>query len=130
MDNKKRIWAIFAAVVVVVILSLAALIYFLFVNPAATATLRDIAIIMLALESVIVTLLLMGTLFFLWWIILILKDEIIPILESTGETVNRVRGTTAFVSDTVVSPLIKASSYVAGVRRALKVLTGLRSRKQ
>lgn len=130
MKNEKRTWIIFATVVVVVILALAGLIYTLFVNPIAAARLRDVAIILLALESVVMMLLLVGTLIFLWWIILILKDEVIPILESTSETVSTVRGTTTFVSDKVVSPLIKVSGYMAGARQALKVLVGLRSTEQ
>ena len=129
-DEKKRIWTIFAVVAIVVILALAGLIYILFVNPMAASRLRDIAIILLALEAVVMMLLLVGTLIFLWWIILILKDEIVPILKSASETANTVRGTATFVSGNVVSPLIKASGYMAGISQALRVLIGFRSTRQ
>jgi hypothetical protein len=53
-----------------------------------------------------------------------LEFEIKPILEKTNETLGTVRGTTTFVSQNVVQPVTKASSYVAGFRRGISVLFG------
>jgi hypothetical protein len=47
-----------------------------------------------------------------------------PILYSTQETLGTIRGTTTFVSDRVVQPVVKVSSYTAGVRQAVSVLFG------
>ena len=53
-----------------------------------------------------------------------LEFEIKPILEKTNETLGTVRGTTTFVSDHVVTPVTKATSYVASFRSGLRTLFG------
>ena len=70
----------------------------------------------------------------LWWLIKTLEKKITPILDTTNETVsnvsetvNTVRGTATFVSDTVVSPIIKVVSYASGVKKAVQTLTKWRS---
>jgi hypothetical protein len=52
----------------------------------------------------------------------LLQNEIRPIVESTNETVSNLRGTTAFLSDNLVEPVIKANEYAAGFRQLLIVL--------
>jgi hypothetical protein len=43
-------------------------------------------------------------------------------LGSADETVRTVRGTTVFVSDTFVNPMVRASSFVSGIGQALRIL--------
>jgi hypothetical protein len=56
----------------------------------------------------------------------LLQNEVRPILKSTSETVDTLRGTTAFLSENMVEPVIKLNSYLAG----LKKLTDLVSFKK
>jgi hypothetical protein len=123
-------------IAVVIIVLLVAMGYFLYSAPEPTKTIRDISIIILALESIIVLLLLVVVIGMLWGLIQTLERKITPILDSTKETVNTVnetvntmRGTATFVSDTVVSPIIEVSSYVHGVKSAIQVLTKLRGKR-
>ena len=58
----------------------------------------------------------------------LLQNEVKPILQSTTETLNTLRGTTAFLSNNVVQPVIKANSSVAAARRALDLLRMGRSK--
>jgi len=51
----------------------------------------------------------------------LLQNEIRPILESTSETVNTLRGTAAFLGESVVEPVIRVNSYLASVRRVLEL---------
>lgn len=85
---------------------------------------RDIFIIALALESCLFGLILVIMLMMIVRLVNMLEYEIKPILERTNETVGMVRGTTTFVGENVVKPVTKATAYVAGVRRGLKVLFG------
>ena len=108
--------------------------YLLFTHDKATAIIRDISVIILALESIVVLLLLGVVIGMLWWLIQTLEKKITPILDTTNETVsnvsetvNTVRGTATFMSDTVVSPVIKAVSYASGVKKAIQTLTKWRS---
>jgi len=89
---------------------------------------RDIAIIALALESIVIGILLILLLWQVRGLTRLLQEELKPILDSARETVGTVRGTTSLVSETIVSPAVKIGSFAAGVRRVLQiVLMGRRS---
>ncbi len=110
--------------VLVVLAAIGAAGYGLVMNPGFTAVLRDIFIIVLALVTIVIGLFLAILIFQLQSLISLLRDEIKPILESANQTVSTVRGTTTFVSDAVVTPMINAASYASAVRQTLKVLAG------
>ena len=111
-------------IVVVVLAIMAASIYGMVTHPTATSIVRDIAIIALALVTLIIGLFLIILIFQLQSLIALLRDEIRPILDSANQTANTVRGTTAFVSDAVMTPIIKVASIASGVRQTIKVLAG------
>ena len=50
--------------------------------------------------------------------------------DEVRQTVENVRGTSEFVTDTAVHPLIRVVSVGRGIRRGLGVVTGLRSRRR
>jgi hypothetical protein len=87
-----------------------------------SATLRDIAIIIVALETIIINALLIILIWQIWRLIKMIRDEIKPILEDTKETVGTVRGTADFVTSNVVDPMVKTSGRIAGFRRAVRTL--------
>jgi hypothetical protein len=106
-------------------LGLIALVVWLSSNfPAEIQTIRDIFIIALALESCLFGIILMVMMVMLVRLVNTIEFEIKPILEQTNETIGTVRGTTNFVSQNVVNPVVKATGYVAGFRRGVKVLFG------
>jgi hypothetical protein len=55
-------------------------------------------------------------------LIALLRDEIKPVLDSANETASTIRGTTTFVSDAVVTPMIQVASLSAGVFQTLRTL--------
>jgi len=112
-----------ALIVVVLLAIVGASIYGMVRFPNTTAALRDIAIIALALVTLIIGLFLIILIFQLQSLIALLRDEIRPILDSAAETANTVRGTTTFVSDTVVTPLIQVASVLSGVRQTIRTLS-------
>jgi len=86
-----------------------------------TANIRDIFIIFLALESLIIGAALVILVIQIAGLINLLQNEIRPILEATNETVNTLRGTTSFLSENLVEPVIKMNSYLAGLRRFFEI---------
>lgn len=96
--------------------------YLLITNPETTAVLRDVFIIVLALESIVIGVLLSILIFQIQNLTRLLQEEIKPILDSTNETVSTVRGTATFVSENVVSPMIEAASYVSAVKKVFELL--------
>lgn len=92
--------------------------------PAEIQTVRDIFIIALALESCLFGIIMMVMMVMLVRLVNTVEYEIKPILEQTNETISTVKGTTNFVSQNVVKPVVKATGYVAGFRAGMKVLFG------
>lgn len=90
---------------------------------------RDIAIIVLAALSIIVGILLVILILMIIGLTVMLRKRMGPILEMTKGTLSNLQGTTIFVSDTVVKPIIKAASFAAGARRTIGILTRLSRRK-
>lgn len=86
------------------------------------AVVRDGAIILLALESLVIGILLIILIWQVMSLIKLLREEIKPILNSADETARTVRGTTAFVSETFVRPMIRVSGFASGVAQALRIL--------
>ncbi len=82
---------------------------------------RDLAIVLLAVESLVVGIVLIILVFEVISLIRLIRDEIKPILNSADETVRTVRGTTTFVSDTFVTPMVRVSSFATGVAQALRI---------
>jgi hypothetical protein len=93
------------------------------------ADVRDIFIIFLALESIIVVGLLVWLIWEIRGLTVLLKHEIKPILESAQDTLSTVRGTTTFISENVVSPFVKLHGYIAGARATLENLMGTKRKK-
>ena len=109
------------AVVVIFLAGMIASLVFLFQPGTDTARIRDVFIIFMALESLFLGLALVILMIQLARLINLLQNEIKPILKSTNETVSTLRGTTAFLSNNMVQPVIKANEYMAGFRQALTV---------
>jgi membrane protein implicated in regulation of membrane protease activity len=117
-QSKAVIW-----IAVVVILLLAALaagtIFLLRSDVGTTSHIRDIFIIFMALESFVVGLALIVLIVQLATLINLLQNEIKPILNSTNETVNTLRGTAAFISNNMAEPVIKLNESIAVIRKLL-----------
>ena len=88
-----------------------------------SATIRDIAIIIIAVETIVIGALLGILIWQVWRLVRLLQNEIKPIIQNTQETVNTVKGTATFMSDNVVNPVMKTSSKLVGARRTVQMLT-------
>ena len=91
-------------------------------SPEQTETIRDIVIVFMAGEALVIGLALVLLIVQLARLTALLQNEIRPILASTQETLDTVRGTTAFLGNNLVDPVIKANSSLAAVRRAIDLL--------
>jgi hypothetical protein len=91
-------------------------------RPSLAASLRDVFIIFMALEFLIIGIALVVLIFQLAVLTNMLQHEIKPILDSTNETVNTVRGTTVFISENLVQPIVKLNAYVAAIAQVADTL--------
>jgi hypothetical protein len=120
-QKKALIWIVL--VIILVLAGLAAGVIFLLGSDVSTTShIRDIFIIFMALESFIIGLALIILIVQLATLINLLQNEIKPILNSTSETVNTLRGTATFISDNLSEPVIKLNESVAVIRRLVDFL--------
>jgi len=84
-----------------------------------TGKIRDIFIIFMALEFLLIGIVMIILIIQLARLTLLLQNEISPILESTQETANTLRGTTVFLSEHLVEPVMKMNQYLAGMNRII-----------
>ncbi|MBS1252753.1 MAG: hypothetical protein MAG451_01795 [Anaerolineales bacterium] len=90
----------------------------------AVMLIRDIAIIVLALVSIVVGILMVLLILEIRNLVTTLQRDVQPILGSMNETASTVKGTTDFVSERVVRPIASAIGAAAGTRNAFAALLG------
>ncbi|MBI4730564.1 MAG: hypothetical protein HY781_00210 [Chloroflexi bacterium] len=103
--------------IILLVAAIAAAVYGLTRDAETTANLRDIFIIFMAFESLIIGAALVVLVIQVASLINLLQNEVKPILKATTDTVNTLRGTTEFLSENLVEPVIKLNSYLAGLRK-------------
>jgi hypothetical protein len=108
--------------VIVLLALLGVAIYFLLQPTSPTDKIRDIFIIVVALESLVIGVALIVLIVQLASLINLLQNEVKPILNATNETVNTLRGTAEFLGENVVEPVIKLNGYLAGMTRMLELM--------
>ncbi len=128
--QRRQMRSIAAAVIagVIVLLALLAFAVYVLLQPGTpTDRIRDIFIIVVALETLVIGVALVVLLIQLASLINLLQNEVRPILQATSETVNTLRGTAEFLGENVVEPVIKLNSYLASLQRVLELM-GLKRR--
>lgn len=114
-DLKKKIgWA----VLILILLIAAAVWGMLKLTPETTALIRDISIVAFVLETFVVLTALVVLVIRLGKLINITKAGVQPILKTTGETMNSVKGTVTFLSNNLIEPTIQVNAKVNGIARA------------
>ena len=96
---------------------------FLFTSDAGvTSQIRDVFIIFMALESLVIGVALVILIIQVAILTNLLQNEIKPILDTTNETVNTLKGTVRFVSDNMAEPVIKLNEYLAALKKFMDIL--------
>ncbi len=128
-SSRKWLWVAAGGGVVTLALFVAALVYLL--SPGApTARIRDIFIILLALEGLLIGVALLVLVVQIAVLINLLQNEVRPILESTTRTVTVLQGTVEFLSKRVAEPVIKLNETVAALSSVAGALNLVRGRKR
>jgi hypothetical protein len=121
-SRSKRILTIIIVGIVVVLVLLAIAIYILLLPGTPTDRIRDVFIIIVAFESLVIGIALIVLIVQLASLINLLQNEVRPILTATSETVNTLRGTAEFLGENVVEPVIKLNGYLAGMSRVIELM--------
>jgi len=112
----------------ILLLSIAVAVY-LFYNPATAGVVRDIVIIFLGLGTFLILICVIIMIVMLTYLILKTNDlvhlidrEVRPLLYNIQETTYTLRGTTTFLSDKAVQPVIATVSSIAAVKAIFRSL--------
>jgi len=125
--RKQRLAIIGISVIGIIILGLLVTGLVFLLNPTLTSIdtvsrLRDIFIILMALESLLIGLALIVLIIQIARLTNLLENEVKPILASTNETISNLRGTSKFLSDNLVEPVIKLNEVIAVFQRVTDIL--------
>ena len=95
---------------------------FLLRNPDLTRTLRDLVIIVLALEMLVMGIAIIVVTVQLARLLHLIRHEIKPILEQASDTIVALRSIARLVSDNVAAPVVKLGGTLAGAVRFLRII--------
>ncbi len=112
------------AIIIGVLLLLGLLVGLFFLARAevqVVSQVRDIFIILMALMMVVIGVALVVLIIQLANLTNLLQHEIKPILNSTTDTVNTLKGTVRFLSDNVSEPVIKINESLASVKKLVDI---------
>jgi hypothetical protein len=123
LQLRRQRWIVVAIIAGVLILlaAVVAAVFGLTRDETITANIRDIFIIFMAFESLIIGAALVILVIQVAGLINLIQNEVKPILTATSETVNTLRGTTEFLGENLVNPVIKLNSYLAGMRKVFNL---------
>lgn len=105
--------------------------------PISLQELRDIVIVIYGVMGVLLMITLITAVLGLWATVRVLartvnsllEDPVRPSLDDLRATVRNVRGTSEFVADAAVHPLIRVLSVARGVRRGVGRVAGVARRR-
>ncbi|MFN8516582.1 MAG: hypothetical protein U0841_29185 [Chloroflexia bacterium] len=117
-------WATIGGIIAALVLALIiGLLYWGDEGPV-TARLRDISIVFISLFAVLSTALLAAILGAVLWLVFTIRDKVVPLLETLTATAQRLKGTTEYMTEQAVTPVISMASTLAGIRAATRSVTG------
>jgi NADH:ubiquinone oxidoreductase subunit K len=124
IERERRKTVVIASVfgILFLVLIILAIVFLLTTSGETTGKIRDIFIIFMALESLLIGVALIVLIVQISRLVNLLQNEIQPMLEATNETINNLRGTSEFLGENLVEPVIKLNSYLAGLRRLLDMI--------
>lgn len=109
-------------VIAVILIAIIAGIIVLSLQDGGTVTkVRDLFIILMALLTFVIGLALVILIVQIADLTNLLKNEIKPILNSTTDTVNTLKGTVRFMSDNLTEPVIKLNESLAGIKKIIQL---------
>ncbi len=120
-SSSSKLWIVILAAVLILGLIVTAIVFLAKADLSTTSQIRDIFIIFMAFESIVIGAALVILVIQVSTLVNLLQNEVKPILKSTKETVDTLKGTTTFLSSNLVEPVIKLNGYLAGLKQLFDI---------
>jgi len=117
-----KTWIIVLVGILVIALIVTGIIFLSQSSAEQTGKLRDIFIIFMALESLLIGIAIIILIIQLAILTNLIQNEVKPILNATQQTVKTLKGTTVFLSNNLVEPVMKLNEYLAGLKKVLDII--------
>jgi len=123
-QSKKKPFIILLAVILALLLAglIVGIVALARSDAETTGRIRDIFIIILALESLLIGAALIILVIQLAALTNLLQNEIRPIIQSTKDTVGTLHSTSQFISKRAIAPIISVGSFFAGVKKLFEII--------
>ena len=128
-QNSKTGVVLIVVGVIILILIITAAVLLIGSDNATTGRVRDVFIIFMALESIVIGAALVILIVQLATLINLLQNDLKPIIQSTNETVNTLKGTVTFLSDNISEPVIRLNAYLAGFKQFIDLVNPGKKRR-
>ena len=115
-------WVIIVVGILILPLTIGVIVLLMSTGSDNVGKIRDIFIIFMALESLLIGAVLIILVVQLAILTNLIQNEIKPILDSTNETVNTLKGTTVFISKNITEPIIALNTSLAGFKKFFEVI--------
>ncbi|MBT4002318.1 MAG: hypothetical protein HOF10_03270 [Chloroflexi bacterium] len=119
-QKRLSIGAILAGIIAIA--GLIFIIYFLLQDGARTNKIKDIMIIFIGFELVLIATSITILIVQVSKLVNLFQNEIKPLVDSANETIYTLRGTASFISDSFVQPVMKFNSYIAAFKKMMEML--------
>ncbi len=107
----------------IIFIVLVVLMIILLLQPGVpTEAIKNVFIIFLAIEMLVVGVAVVVLTVQVATLINLIQNEVRPMLQSTNETINTLRGTTEFLSENLIEPIIQLNEYFASLKRMLELM--------
>ena len=126
-QSKKTTLIIIAVITALFLIGITIGVVFLAKSDAQiTSQVRDIFIIILVFESFLIGAALIILIIQLALLSNLIQNEIRPILSSTKETIRTVKGSSQFITERAVRPIVSIGGMLAGGRKLFEIIGFLR----
>ena len=122
-----RLPAIIGITLVLMFVTITVLLILLVRNPELAQLVRDLMVIILAVEALFIGIVIILAIIQITKFIRLLQDDIKPILEQANETLSTVRSTAGMVNENLTGPIMKIAGTLSGTMRFLKMIWPNRS---
>lgn len=121
-EKRPQTWIFVLIGVIILGLLIAGTVFLISSEAAVTSKIRDIFIIFMALEALVIGVALVILIIQIAVLTNLIQNEVKPILETTNETVSTLKGTVRFLSDNLSEPVIVLNEYLSAVKKLLEII--------